>query len=92
MNAERFGNRPAPNTFCIVIPAYNAEAYLAQTLQPILSSTEVDRILVVDDGSSDRTSECAKDLGVSCLPKGLMDFMTRMMSFLSLSQQRCIVS
>jgi glycosyltransferase involved in cell wall biosynthesis len=43
-----------------VIPAYNAEAYLRETLESVMRSTLRDfEIIVIDDGSKDRTAEVA---------------------------------
>ncbi len=45
----------------VVIPAYNAEAYLANALDSLCGTEENEKleILVVDDGSRDRTGEIA---------------------------------
>ena len=50
----------------ILVPAYNVEAYLDECLQSLLSQTlkEVE-IVVVDDGSSDRTATIAEQYAVS---------------------------
>ena len=50
---------PAP-TFSVVIPAYNAEAFLADTLRSVLAQRDDDfEVIVVDDGSTDRTADLA---------------------------------
>ena len=50
----------------IVLPAYNAERTLANTLAEV-SREVVDRIILVDDCSGDRTAELAEVLGVDQL-------------------------
>ena len=47
----------------IVIPAYNEEATVAQVVGVARKLDYVDEVIVVDDGSSDRTSEEAKGAG-----------------------------
>jgi glycosyltransferase involved in cell wall biosynthesis len=47
--------------FSAVVPAYNAEATLADTVRSVLAQTEPDfELLIVDDGSSDGTLELAR--------------------------------
>lgn len=47
----------------VVMPAYNAEQTLEQTYREIPFSI-VDEVILVDDKSSDNTSQLAKDLGI----------------------------
>ncbi len=44
----------------VLIPAYQAAAYLDETLQAVMAKVPKDRILVVDDGSNDATSQIAR--------------------------------
>lgn len=46
--------------FTVVMPAYNAAAYLSQTIESVLSQTFTDfELIIIDDGSTDDTSEIA---------------------------------
>ena len=52
--------QPASPFFSLVIPAYNAESTLAETLDSVLAQTFPDfEAIVVNDGSLDRTHEIA---------------------------------
>lgn len=46
----------------VVMPAYNAEATLKKTHHEVLAQDVVDLVIVVDDASSDRTTEVARSL------------------------------
>lgn len=49
----------------VLIPAYNEEASIAETIESVQNqSVEIDNIVVIDDHSSDRTNEIAKEMGV----------------------------
>jgi glycosyltransferase involved in cell wall biosynthesis len=48
----------------VVMPAYNAELTLEKTVQDIPKES-VDEIILTDDGSTDRTVEIAKRLGIT---------------------------
>jgi glycosyltransferase involved in cell wall biosynthesis len=49
-----------------VLPAYNAESTLAATLADIPVGA-IDEVLLVDDGSTDRTVAVAKDMGLTVI-------------------------
>jgi len=50
----------------VVIPAYNSEHFLAETVHSVLNQTVDDwELVIVNDGSTDRTSEIAEQLA-SC--------------------------
>lgn len=52
----------------VIIPAYNAEAYISQCLSSVLSQTLSDfELIVVDDGSTDRTAAVVEES--ACLDK-----------------------
>jgi glycosyltransferase involved in cell wall biosynthesis len=50
----------------VVMPAYNAELTLEKTVQDIPKES-VDEIILTDDGSTDRTVEIAKRLGITVI-------------------------
>ena len=43
------------------IPCYNSEEYMEKAIQSILKGGEDVEIIIVNDGSKDRTSEIAKE-------------------------------
>lgn len=50
-------------TICICIPCYNTEQYILTAVQSCLAQdTLIDRILVVDDGSTDKSLDLIKDI------------------------------
>jgi glycosyltransferase involved in cell wall biosynthesis len=49
-----------------VMPAYNAERTLAATLADVPAGS-VDEIILVDDGSTDRTVQVARDMGLTVI-------------------------
>ena len=51
-----------------MLPAYNEEAHLPEVLSELKQYIET--ILVIDDGSVDRTVEIARDMGVNVLSRG----------------------
>lgn len=50
-----------------VIPAYNEEERIISTIEGVKKVEEINRILVVNDGSTDRTSEMVRKAGVELL-------------------------
>ena len=51
----------------IVIPAYNEEPTVAQVVSVARKLAYVDEVIVVDDGSKDRTAEEARDAGATVI-------------------------
>ncbi len=48
------------NAYSVVIPAYNAEKHIAETVQSVLAQSVLPaQIIVVDDGSTDATAQIA---------------------------------
>jgi len=51
----------------VIIPAFNEEQHIANTLQALMQNNETLEIIVVDNGSSDRTAEIANSAGVEVI-------------------------
>ncbi|MBN1559596.1 glycosyltransferase family 2 protein, partial [candidate division KSB1 bacterium] len=51
----------------IAIPAFNEAPFLVRLLDEISATVAIDHILVVDDGSNDRTATIARSRGVNLL-------------------------
>ncbi|HEX32602.1 MAG TPA: glycosyltransferase [Candidatus Acetothermia bacterium] len=47
-----------------IVPAYNEASRIGAVLKPLVSSSSVDEVIVVDDGSDDGTAEVAQDFPV----------------------------
>ena len=45
----------------IAIPCYNSEAYMRKCVESLLAGGEDVEIIIVDDGSKDKTAEIADD-------------------------------
>jgi len=54
-------------TVTVVLPAYNEELRITETLRAVKSLSMVDEIIVVNDGSTDRTAEQVRDFGVTLI-------------------------
>lgn len=62
---------PAPLTFSVVIPCFNAAATLAQALHAVTSAKPAPcEVILVDDGSSDASAAIARAAGVQVLALG----------------------
>lgn len=64
---------PSHAPISVIIPAYNAERFIALTLESIQAQTlSPAEVIVVDDGSADRTFEIARDYGVRIIRQSNM--------------------
>jgi glycosyltransferase involved in cell wall biosynthesis len=45
----------------IIVPSYNSQDYLAQCIESLLPGGEDVEILIINDGSKDRTAEIAEE-------------------------------
>lgn len=50
-----------------IVPAYNEQETLAEVLKVLLATPNIDEILVVSDGSTDRTVEIARSFGIKTI-------------------------
>ena len=50
-----------------VIPAYNEEHTLPRVLEPVMQCDELSQVIVVSDGSTDRTAEIASKMGAEVI-------------------------
>jgi glycosyltransferase involved in cell wall biosynthesis len=53
-----------------IIPAYNEEGRISRVLEAVTSSSLLDEIVVVDDGSTDKTYEEARSFPVKVIKRG----------------------
>ena len=61
MNRQRMIDK---RTISVIVPAYNVESCLRQSLDSVLSqSLKASEVIVVNDGSTDRTAEVARSYG-----------------------------
>ena len=59
--------------FDVVVPARNEESTVGDVVRAALGSRGVGRVVVVDDGSSDRTAAVARSAGASVVQGGAAD-------------------
>jgi len=65
-NKRRFSwGEPVTRPVSVIVPAYNEKECIANTLKSLAQSTHPIEVIVVDDGSSDGTSEIARSAAES---------------------------
>ncbi|MFF4506297.1 bifunctional polysaccharide deacetylase/glycosyltransferase family 2 protein [Streptomyces sp. NPDC001401] len=65
-NKRRFSwGAPVTRPVSVIVPAYNEKECIANTLESLAKSTHPIEIIVVDDGSTDGTSEIAREAAFS---------------------------
>jgi polyisoprenyl-phosphate glycosyltransferase len=60
----RIPNAARRERVAAIVPAYNEQETIAEVLAVLKATPSIDEIIVVSDGSDDRTVEIARDLGV----------------------------
>lgn len=58
-----------PDRIAVIVPAYNEEKQIGAVLKVLRQVNLIDEILVVSDGSSDRTSEVARTYSVNVIDR-----------------------
>ena len=59
-------SKAAHPTVSVIIPLYNAEAFLAQAIESVLGQTHPpQQVLVIDDGSTDQSAQIAQRYGAA---------------------------
>ncbi|KJS22476.1 MAG: hypothetical protein VR72_05355 [Clostridiaceae bacterium BRH_c20a] len=53
-----------------LIPAYNEEKNIALTIKTLQTISEIKQIVVIDDGSTDRTDQISKEMGIEVVRIG----------------------
>jgi glycosyltransferase involved in cell wall biosynthesis len=66
--APRFGHPPGDKRACVIIPAYNSQATIAQVVNRARIHT--DQVVVVNDGSTDATARRAAEAGARVMGGG----------------------
>ena len=80
---DRFRKRPSPPPgftppVAVLVPAYNEETVIARTVRSVLNSNYPNlRVIVIDDGSSDRTAEVAREAYVEEIAQGHVTVLTK---------------
>ena len=60
-------------SIAVVIPAYNAEAYICEALDSVAAQSRLpEQIIVIDDGSIDRTADCIRCWKQESIPLHLL--------------------
>ena len=65
--AVRAGSEAVPRRVVAVIPAYNEESTLGEVLAVLAGVSQIDRVFVISDGSTDRTATVARAGGATCI-------------------------
>lgn len=60
LGKNKFSDEPSQLSVTVVIPAWNEEAFIARTIESVLAQDYPCRLIIVNDRSTDRTSEIAE--------------------------------
>ena len=78
-------------TFSLVLPAYNEEVHIKKNIEQFLNTNIFDEIIVVDNNSTDKTSEEIKKTSAIYVKETLQGYGAAIRKGMSVSQSDFIV-
>lgn len=77
VNTKPVGSRRFVPNVAVLVPAYNEEKVIVRTLRSVLNSDyRFLRVIMIDDGSTDRTAELARETFAQEIASGLLEVLS----------------